>query len=175
MWEMATSDPHLMRLGDWLLEKEKETHANKWSVKRWYLKNPSIWDLKEEDTQAKKYDLERKFLNAPSISDLKVIEVECPNYNVKVPFVEIWSSKEASHANCAFAKHMTGQPKAERSAAPVRNLIPGKAFKEQEDNEKQMDFKPWEEWEKGGRMDSAVFSWKAVSYTHLTLPTLLLV
>ena len=89
MWEMATSDPHLMRLGDWLLEKEKETHANKWSVKRWYLKNPSIWDLKEEDTQAKKYDLERKFLKAPSISDLKVIEVECPNYNVKVPFAEV--------------------------------------------------------------------------------------
>ena len=76
----------------------------------------------EEETQAEKWRLERMFLRTPWIWDLKVIKVESPDYdNVMVPFVEIWSNKEKSHDNCAFAKLMTGQQQV-FSPAPPRNV-----------------------------------------------------
>ena len=43
-------------------------------------------------------------------------------------------------------------------ALPRISLIPGMSMEEQDDEEKR-DFKPWEEWESGGRLDN-VFSWK---------------
>ena len=80
MWKMVTSDPHLVRLGDWLVDKEEQSAAEKWRLERMFMRTPWIWDL-------------------------KVILVESPDYdNIMVPFVEIWSNKEKSHANCAFAK-----------------------------------------------------------------------
>ena len=85
VWELVMRDPHLKRLGDWLVNEEEETQAEKWRLERMFLRTPWIWDL-------------------------KVIKVESPDYDkVMVPFVEIWSNKEKSHANCAFAKLMTGQ------------------------------------------------------------------
>ena len=80
MWKMVTRDPHLVRLGDWLVDKEEQSAAEKWRLERMFMRTPWIWDL-------------------------KVILVESPDYvNIMVPFVEIWSNKEESHANCAFAK-----------------------------------------------------------------------
>ena len=88
VWELVTRDPHLKRLGDWLVKEEEKTEAEKWS-------------------------LERKFLDTPWICDLKVILVESPSYDSNksniIPFVEIWNNKEMSHANCAFAKLVPGQ------------------------------------------------------------------
>ena len=85
MWKLVTSDPHLVRLGDWLVDKEEQSAAEKWR-------------------------LERMFIEEPWICDVKVIPVESPDYdNITIPFVEIWSCKETSHASCAFAKLMTGQ------------------------------------------------------------------
>ena len=85
VWELVMRDPHLKRLGDWLVNEEEATEAEKWRLERLFLSTPWIWDL-------------------------KVIKVESPDYdNTMVPFVEIWSNKEKSHANCAFAKLMTGQ------------------------------------------------------------------
>ena len=75
-----TSNPHLVRLGDWLVDKEEQSASEKWRLERMFMKTPWIWDL-------------------------KVILVESPDYdNIMVPFVMIWSNKEKSHANCAFAK-----------------------------------------------------------------------
>ena len=86
VWDLVMRDPHLKRLGDWLVKEEEKTKTEKW-------------------------ELERKFLKSPWICDLKVILVESPDYdsNIMVPFVEIWNNKEKSHANCAFAKLLTGQ------------------------------------------------------------------
>ena len=72
VWELVMRDPHLKRLGDWLVNEEEETQAEKWRLERMFLRTPWIWDL-------------------------KVIKVESPDYdNVMVPFVEIWSNKEKS-------------------------------------------------------------------------------
>ena len=81
VWDLVMRDPHLKRLGDWLVKEEEKTKTEKW-------------------------ELERKFMKSPWICDLKVILVESPDYdsNMMVPFVEIWNNKEKSHANCAFAK-----------------------------------------------------------------------
>ena len=85
VWELVMRDPHLKRLGDWLVNEEEATEAEKWRLERMFMRTPWIWDL-------------------------KVIKVESPDYdNTMVPFVEIWSNKEKSHASCAFAKLMTGQ------------------------------------------------------------------
>ena len=86
VWDLVMRDPHLKRLGDWLVKEEGKTKTEKW-------------------------ELERKFMKSPWICDLKVILVESPDYdsNMMVPFVEIWNNKEKSHANCAFAKLLTGQ------------------------------------------------------------------
>ena len=80
MWKIVTSDPHLVRLGDWLVDTEEQSSSEKWRLERMFMRLPWIWDL-------------------------KVILVESPDYdNIMVPFVMIWSNKEKSHANCAFAK-----------------------------------------------------------------------
>ena len=68
VWEMVRRDPHLMRLGDWLVDKEEESPAEKWRLERLFLRTPWIWDL-------------------------KVILVECPDYDVLVPFVEVVNIK----------------------------------------------------------------------------------
>ena len=80
MWKIVTSDLHLVRLGDWLVDTEEQSASEKWRLERMFMKTPWIWDL-------------------------KVILLESPDYdNIMVPFVMIWSNKEKSHANCAFAK-----------------------------------------------------------------------
>ena len=118
VWELVTRDPHLKRLGDWLVKEEEKTEAEKWS-------------------------LERKFLDTPWICDLKVILVESPSYDSNksniVPFVEIWSNKEMSHANCAFAKMVPGQQQDQvLSPAPPRmSPIPGMSDEEQQGEEKR--------------------------------------
>ena len=71
MWKIVTSDPHLVRLGDWLVDKEEQSASEKWRLERMFMKTPWIWDL-------------------------KVILVESPDYdNIMVPFVMILSKKRS--------------------------------------------------------------------------------
>ena len=46
VWELVTRDPHLKRLGDWLVNEEEATQAEKWRLERKFLRTPWIWDLK---------------------------------------------------------------------------------------------------------------------------------
>ena len=32
VWELVTRDPHLKRLGDWLVNEEEKTQAEKWRL-----------------------------------------------------------------------------------------------------------------------------------------------
>ena len=40
VWELVMRDPHLKRLGDWLVNEEEETKAEKWRLERLFLKTP---------------------------------------------------------------------------------------------------------------------------------------
>ena len=46
VWELVMRDPHLKRLGDWLVNEEEETQAEKWRLERKFLRTPWIGDLK---------------------------------------------------------------------------------------------------------------------------------
>ena len=46
VWELVMRDPHLKRLGDWLVNEEEKTEAEKWRLERKFLRTPWIWDLK---------------------------------------------------------------------------------------------------------------------------------
>ena len=135
VWELVMRDPHLKRLGDWLVNEEEETQAEKWR-------------------------LERKFLRTPWIWDLKIILVKSPHYDVTVPFVEVVNIKGKSHEGCPFSRMESRQEKEGSLCASGKKEIPGMG-KEVTDTGSAVPFRPWEEREKGGRLER-IFSWKVL-------------
>ena len=135
MWELVMRDPHLKRLGDWLVNEEEETQAEKWR-------------------------LERKFLRTPWIWDLKIILVKSPHYDVTVPFVEVVNIKGKSHEGCPFSRMESRQEKEGSLCASGKKEIPGMG-KEVTDTGSAVPFRPWEEREKGGRLER-IFNWKVL-------------
>ena len=135
VWELVTRDPHLKRLGDWLVNEEEETQAEKWR-------------------------LERKFLRSPWIWDLKVILVKSPHYDVMLPFVEVVNIKGEPHEGCPISRMESRQEKEGSLCGSGKNEIPG-MWKEVKETASAVLFKPWEEREKGGRL-KGIFSWKVL-------------
>ena len=133
VWEMVGRDPHLMRLGDWLVNQEEESSAEKWRLERLFLSTPWIWDL-------------------------KVILVESPDYDDLVPFVEVVNIKGKPHEGCPFSRMEKGQEEVTSPCAPGKNEIPG-MWKEASEAGNEVPFKPWEKREKAGRLKD-IFSWK---------------
>ena len=121
VWELVMRDPHLKRLGDWLVNEEEETQAEKWR-------------------------LERKFLRTPWIWDLKIILVKSPHYDVTVPFVEVVNIKGKSHEGCPFSRMESRQEKEGSLCASGKNVIPGMG-KEVMETGSEETFKPWEKRE----------------------------
>ena len=126
-------DPHLKRLGDWLVNEEEETEAEKWR-------------------------LERKFLGTPWIWDLKVILVKSPHYDAMLPFVEVVNIKGEPHEGCPISRMERRQEKEGSLCASGKNGIPG-MWKELSGAGSAVPFKPWEKREKGRRL-KGIFSWK---------------
>ena len=138
VWELVMRDPHLKRLGDWLVNEEEATQAEKWR-------------------------LERKFLRTPWIWDLKVILVKSPHYDVTVPFVEVVNIKGEPHEGCPFSRMESRQEKQESLCVSGKNEIPGMC-EEMKETGSEVLFKPWEEREKGDRLDlDQVFSCKVLN------------
>ena len=121
VWELVMRDPHLKRLGDWLVNEEEETQAEKWR-------------------------LERKFLRTPWIWDLKIILVKSPHYDVTVPFVEVVNIKGKSHEGCPFSRMESRQEKEGSLCASGKKEIPG-MWKEVMETGSEETFKPWEKRE----------------------------
>ena len=44
MWKLVTSDSHLARLGDWLVDQEDKCMAEKWRFEN--MRSSCIWNLK---------------------------------------------------------------------------------------------------------------------------------
>ena len=79
-WDKAMKDPHLMQLGDFLVQIDK--HAG--------------WDW------ADSYHLEEQFCKEPWMNWLKVVLVVNPEMRTK-PFVVMSSTRDqASHIECPF-------------------------------------------------------------------------
>ena len=57
VWKMVGKDPHLMRLGDWLVDKDEESPAEKWRQERMFLRTPWIWDIKVILVESPDYDI----------------------------------------------------------------------------------------------------------------------
>ena len=122
VWELVMRDPHLKRLGDWLVNEEEETKAEKWRLERLFLKTPWIWDL-------------------------KVILVESPHHDVTVPFVEVVNIKGKSHEGCPFSRMESRQEKEGSLCVSGKNEIPG-MWKEKMETGSAVPFRKWEKREK---------------------------
>ena len=133
-WKLVMRDPHLKRLGDWLVDKEEETQAEKWR-------------------------LERKFLRTPWIGDLKVILVKSPHYDVMLPFVEVVNIKGEPHEGCPISRMESRQEKEGSLCGSGKNEIPG-MWKELMVAGSAVPFKPWEKRERGDRRLKGIFNWK---------------
>ena len=85
VWNMALKDPHLMRLGDFLVQKDGREDMGK-------------------------LELEEAYLRDPWMNWLTIVKVVDPEYQAK-PFVKILNNQAQDHSCCPFFKHCNGVQK----------------------------------------------------------------
>ncbi len=144
-WELALQDPHLMRLGDYLATQ---------------LGEDAVARLKLE-TEAIRWKLEAEFLQDPWQEGLIIKKVVDPNFIAR-PFVLLWTIKSQDHSTCPLdMMQKKGEMLQHSEEKCPKAKVPEQPDEKEvdDDDTKRERYKPWEKYERGGRLQG-IFKWK---------------